>query len=125
MATQSRYSIQPWIIGGLVALSATFCAVAFIAVSRGAEISDQTRVVWLLVFSILVTLWSRSDYTVTRATGEYSYLLMFFFWPIVLLYHLVRSRGVEGLMLYVGFVSTYIAPYVAQVFAWVVRDHAS
>ena len=83
--------------------------------------------IWFLVFSVLITLWSRTDkvYPVTRATGEYSYLLMFFFWPIVLLYHLVRSRGVEGLMLYLGFASTYMAPYIAQLLAWVVGNHAS
>jgi hypothetical protein len=127
MATRSRYPIQPWIIGGLVILSATYSIIASYVVSRGAAVSDSTRVLWIVVFSILVTVWSRNDnrYVVPRATRDYSYLLMFFFWPMVLLYHLVRSRGTEGLMMYVGFLATYTAPYVIQVLTWVVNTHAS
>jgi hypothetical protein len=70
----------------------------------------------MLVFSILVTLWAWDDelYPVSRATGEYSYLLMFFFWPVVLLYHLVHSRGFRGFMMYVGFLSMNLAPYFMQ-----------
>jgi hypothetical protein len=127
MSTQSGSSIQPWIVGGLVALSATYSGIAAYATSRGSDVSESTRVLWVLVFSILVTLWSRNDkiYPVTRSKGDYSYLLMFFFWPIVLLYHLVRSRGSEGLMLYLGFIATYMAPYLSQVLVWVVGSHAS
>ena len=127
MSTQSRYRIQPWIIGGLVALSAAYSAVASYATSQGADVAESSRMVWFLVFSILVTLWSRNDklYPVTRARGEYSYLLMFFFWPIVLLYHLVHSRGAEGLMLYLGFALTYMAPYLMQVLTWAASGHAS
>lgn len=39
----------------------------------------------MVVFSILVTLWTRYDLVNgTQAQREYSYLLMFFFWVIVL-----------------------------------------
>jgi hypothetical protein len=127
VSTQSRFPIQPWIIGGLVALSAAYSFVASYAQSRGMDVAESSRVLWLLVYSILITLWSRNDkvYPVTRAKGEYSYLLMFFFWPVVLLYHLVRSRGAEGLMLYLGFALTYMAPYLMQVLIWAAKGHAS
>jgi len=120
---KAHRSLQLWIVVVLLAISAAFCVVGGVAASRGKEVSQSTDVLWTLVFSILVTLWARNDdrYPVTRSRGDYSYLLMFFFWPVVLLNHALRSRGIEGAVLYVGFMAIYFVPYFVQMAAWLAR----
>lgn len=118
---------QPWITGGLIALSAGNSVVSALTASRGTNLSESTEVLWYFVFSVLVTLWARNDIAdrAPAVSREYSHLLMFFFWPVVLPYHLLKSRGVEGLVLFIGFLAIYIAPYVVQVITWVNSTHAS
>jgi hypothetical protein len=110
-------SIQSWIICGLIGVSVAYGAVGVLAVSRGADVSDGSEVLWTVVYSVLVTLWARADGRASNVERDYSWLLMFFFWPVVLAYHLVKSRRFEGLMLYLGFMATYLAPNFAQVIA--------
>jgi len=120
---KAHRSMQLWIVAVLLIISASFCVVGGLAASRGKELSQSTDVLWTLVFSILVTLWARNDdrYPVTRSKGDYSYLLMFFFWPVVLLNHALRSRGMEGAVLYVGFMAIYSVPYFVQMAVWLAR----
>jgi hypothetical protein len=94
---------------------------------RGGSLSESTEMLWYFVFSVLVTLWARNDivHRVPPAGREYSYLLMFFFWPVVLPYHLLRSRGFEGLLLFIGFLGICVAPYVVQVVTWAYGTHGS
>jgi hypothetical protein len=122
-----RRTIKPWIELGLVFLSASYAAMAGYAVSRGNAVPERTEFVWTFVFSVLVTWWSYVDGTEGTARGkwELSALLMFFFWPVVLLYHLVRSRAVEGVMLYLGFIAVYLAPYLVQLSVWAYGTQSS
>jgi hypothetical protein len=53
-----------------------------------------------------------------NSRASYPDFLIFLIWPLMLPIHLVRSRGVEGLVLFVGFVGMYVAPYFVQVFIW-------
>ena len=116
-------SLQHWIVAVLLLISAGYCVVGGFAVSRGKEVSTSTEVLWNVAFAALVTLWSRNDdrWPITRSRGDYSYLLMFFFWPVVLLNHAIRSRGIEGLVLYLGFLGICSAPYIVQVIVYVSR----
>ena len=93
----------------------------------GSAVPERAEFLWTLVFSVLVTWWSRVDGTegAARAKWEWSALLMFFFWPVVLLYHLARSRGAEGLMLYLGFIAVYLAPYFVQLSVWAYGTQSS
>ncbi len=95
-----------------------------LAVTRGGEVSENTEMLWMLVFGILVTAWAKTDARAIRPQSEYSYLLMFFFWPLVLPYHLVRSRGLEGLVLFVGFLTICLAPNLVQIITAVYVEHA-
>lgn len=114
MEERPRIAMQSWITWGLVALSATYSAVGGYATSRGADVAEGTRILWLVVFAVLVTLWAREDRRASRTERDYSWLLMFFFWPVVLAHHLIRSRRVEGVVLYLGFVAVYLAPNYVQ-----------
>lgn len=78
------------------------------------------------MFAILVALWAKNDLA-SRAPDtarEYSYLLMFYFRPIVLPYRLVRTRGVEGAILFPGFLATCMASQIVQLFVWASRHSA-
>jgi hypothetical protein len=120
---KSHRSLQIWICAVLLAISAALSGVGALAASRGKDVSESTDMLWTFVFSVLLTLWARADdrYPVTRSKGDYSYLLMFFFWPVVLLNHALRSRGMEGAVLYVGFMAIYFVPYVVRMAVWVWR----
>jgi hypothetical protein len=54
----------------------------------------------------------------SNARNSYPDFLIFLIWPLLLPIHLVKSRGIEGLVLFVGFVGVYVAPYFVQVFIW-------
>jgi hypothetical protein len=110
--------MQSWLTSSLIALSAAYSAVVAYAVARGSAVSESTGVLWLLVFSVLITLWAREDRRATATERDYSWLLMFFFWPVVLAYHLVKSRRLEGAVMYVGFVAVYLAPNYVQLVTW-------
>jgi hypothetical protein len=111
---------------GLVAMSAGNCIVGAVAAARDASMSESTEMLWYLAFAILVTLWSKNDLASRGpdTAREYSYLLMFFFWPVVLPYHLVRTRGVEGAILFLGFLVIYMAPQIVQLYVWASRHAA-
>jgi hypothetical protein len=119
MEERRGFSMQSWITWGLIALSAVYSAVGGYATTRGADVSEGTRVLWLVVFSVLVTLWAREDRRARPTDKDYSWLLMFFFWPVVLAYHLIKTRRAEGALLYIGFVAVYLAPNYAQLTMWV------
>jgi hypothetical protein len=125
MAIRQRTSKQSWLIGGLVVLSAVNAALSAVAMKRGVSISESTHMLWYFVFSILVAVWLKNDMSEAEpaASSNYPHFVIFLFWPVLLPYHLLRSRGIEGLVLFVGFVATYIAPYFVQLVMW--AEHAS
>ena len=116
-------SLQHWIVVVLLMISAGYCVVSGFAVSRGKEVSTSIDVLWNVAFAALVALWARNDdrFPITRSKGDSSYLLIFAFWPIVLLNHAVRSRGVDGLVLYLGFLGIFFAPFLVQMVVFVSR----
>jgi hypothetical protein len=66
---------------------------------------------WMFIFSILVAMWASFD---TELSQEYKFsgygFLVLILWPLVLLYHLIKSRGIEGFLVYMGFWALYVCP---------------
>ena len=111
---------QAGITWTLLAFSAGYAVVSAFAASRHADPSQGLAIAWIAAFSVLVALWAREDNR--RGEGrprEYSWLLMIFFWPVVLAWHLVKTRGLEGFVLYLGFIAIYLAPTYLRMVAWV------
>jgi hypothetical protein len=102
-----------------MALSGAYSAAGAFAVSRGANVSESTALLWALVFSVLITLWAREDKRATKVERDYSWLLMLFFWPVVLAYHLIKGRRVEGAVMYAGFMAIFLAPPYVRLVVWV------
>jgi hypothetical protein len=125
METGRRSSRQSWLVAGLVALSTVNAIGAGVVTARGGAPSESTHMLWYFGFSVLVAVWLKNDIAErgSPATREYPNFIIFLIWPILLPYHLLKTRGVEGLLLFVGFVATYIAPYFVQLATW--ATHAS
>lgn len=111
--------IQPWIVVTLVLISAAYSAAAGYAVQAGNSLSDRTGYLWVIIFSLLVALWAKNDAESKNQQKpfEYSYFV-FLLWPAVLPYHLIKSRGMEGLVLFFGFCLVYVLPDVVAVTMW-------
>jgi hypothetical protein len=67
---------------------------------------------WNFCFAVLIAMWAVED-SKQRGMGRYMGfgLLVLLFWPLVLLYHMPKTRGVEGIVSYVGFWGLYSAPF--------------
>jgi hypothetical protein len=113
-------STQAWLLGGLVALSSLNSIFAGIAASQDVRLSESTQILWWFVFSILVAVWLKND-IVERGSDtsrQYPHFVLFLFWPLLLPYQLIASRGLEGVVLFLGFAATYMAPYLVQLVVW-------
>jgi FtsH-binding integral membrane protein len=114
-----QQNIQLWLVIGLLVISITYSVVAAIAVFKGGALSDRTGILWILCFAMLVALWAKND---ARARGEqkpfeYSYFV-FLLWPVVLPYHLIKNRGTDGLVMFLGFLAIHELPSFVAVMAY-------
>lgn len=65
---------------------------------------------WWLVASVLVALWAVYDHG-QRGAGELDWdQMLFVFWPLTLLFWLVRTRGFKGCLFYLGFWLLVVLP---------------
>lgn len=115
----NQQEIQPWIILGLLFISVFYSVVAAVAVFKGGMLSNRTGILWIVCFAMLVALWAKND---ARARSEqkpfeYSYFV-FLLWPIVLPYHLIKNRGVDGLVMFIGFLAIHELPSFVAVMAY-------
>ena len=118
-AARSRLHLrsrQAWLIGGLLALSVVNAVLYGVAASRRIELSESTEMLWLFVFSVLVAVWLKNDILErgSATSRQYPHFVLFLVWPLLLPYQLIASRGIEGVVLFLGFLAIYMAPYAAQ-----------
>ena len=111
--------IQPWLVLGLLAMSVLYTVAASYMVLHGGSLSDRNGILWVAAFAMLVALWTKNDALLRneRKPFEYSYFL-FLFWPIMLPYHLIRSRGTEGLLMFLGFLAMHEMPGAVAMTIW-------
>ena len=86
---------------------------------NGFEAGDQLFQAWRFFFAALVAMWAVEDskrFGVRRHLGFG--LIVLIFWPIVLLYHLPKTRGFKGLVNYAGFWGLYTAPFLFGLVAY-------
>ena len=103
----------------MLAGCAVYAVACAIVATRHADPPPATAIAWLVVFSVLTALWAREDRRAGAAGPGHSWLLMVFFWPVALAYHLVKTRGLEGFVLYMGFLAIYLAPNYIRWLTWV------
>ena len=110
---------QSFILLSIFLLSLTYAFVASYVVYKGGEVSEGTDLLWSFIFALVIALWTNND---AKAQGlyrpyEYSYFI-FLFWPVVLPYHLVKTRKIEGLMVFLGVLLLFVLPFFTSLFVW-------
>jgi hypothetical protein len=66
-----------------------------------------------------VALWANNDARIRgeQKPFEYSFFI-FLLWPVALPYHLIKNRGIDGLVMFIGFLALHELPSVAALFAY-------
>lgn len=87
--------------------------------SYGELVSDATQSLWSLVFVIITIIWVIADADTNNFEKPFDFgFLIYIFWPVALPYYLVSTRGVEGIVLFLGFVGIWIGPWLAGLIAY-------
>ena len=107
----SRFSTSNLVIFTMLTLSIVLTVYAILIASKGLISGSNVYTAWMLIFSILVAVWADQDkrMPVQEKFSGYSFLVLIL-WPILLLYHLIKTRGIEGFVTYSGFWALYIGP---------------
>lgn len=114
-----RSTSQRWIVLGLLLPSVTYGALAAVAIRKGVPLSGRTDFLWAVYFALLVALWTRNDARARAEQKPFEYsLFVFLLWPVVLPYHLVKNRGIDGFLMFLGFLALYALPMVVALITW-------
>lgn len=108
-------------IYALIGLAIGMGTVEVIANIQEQVVSESTQTMWGLVAAIMSVLWINNDAT-NRVDFEKPYdfgFLVYFFWLIAFPWYLYKTRGAEGLLVLLGFISIWLRPWLAGLIAYV------
>lgn len=87
--------------------------------SKGDLVSNSTQTLWALIFFILTIAWTMADAKTNDFEKPFDYgFFLYIFWPIAFPYYLYATRGIDGLVLFIGFISLWIGPWLAGLVAY-------
>jgi hypothetical protein len=96
----------------ILALSGVVCVYSVALTLLHFAMGSHLAYSWLLVFSILLSLWIHADTRLQRIHQPLDFGFIFLgFWPLALPYYLIKTRGTRGIALCAGFFATYLAPF--------------
>jgi hypothetical protein len=85
----------------------------------GKEISHSVEFLSSFFFAVCVAVWGIEDFKEYDKKPIIGYrILLLFFWPITLIYHLGATRGIDGIHSYFGFLALYMGPFVMSLYAY-------
>ena len=104
----------------LIALSICMGIIEVLMNLQGKEVSESTQLVWGIVFVMLSILWAyydadRIDFEKPLDFG----FLVYVFWPVAFPWYLVKTRGVDGVLVFFGFILIWLGPWLAGLVAYV------
>lgn len=83
-------------------------------------VSNSTQTLWGLVFLLLSILWANIDANRNSFEKPFDFgFLVYIFWPIALPWYLYTTRGVEGLLIFLGFITIWLGPWLSGLIAYV------
>lgn len=110
---------QHLIVIGLSVASVVYAIVEVIEALKEQATSVGTNIIWSIAFALLIALWSSNDAKQRDLYEPYeSSFFIFLFWPFVLPYHLVKTRGTEGFLVFLGALSLYVFPFFSGLVTW-------
>lgn len=99
---------------GMISVSALASADTVLCTAAGLEPSRAVEFLWTWSLSLLVVWWVRHDYYRSRYWPCFEYeTFMFAGWLLLLPHYLVRTRGVRGLLIFLGFMGLLLLTLVA------------
>ena len=103
----------------IFSLSVLFSAYATVLGLKGIEVGTALASTWTIVFAILVACWARADAATQKVhrTLDFSFYFLAV-WPLALPYYLIKTRRIEGLILFVGFFALYFSPLLSGLIAY-------
>ncbi len=111
---------QVLIIYGLLASSAGMGLLEIWANLRGEVVSAGTQSLWGIVYVVLSIMWSYADSKQRQFHKPYEFgFVAYVLWPVVFPWYLVTTRGVEGVVLFLGFLALWLIPWLAGLVAYV------
>ncbi len=104
----------------LIALSGCMTIIEVLLNLQGKEISLSTQSTWSIVSFFLTILWvyydaNREDFDKPFDFG----FLVYIFWPIALPWYLITTRGLKGVLIFLGFILIWLMPGLAGLIAYV------
>ena len=87
---------------------------------QGREVSELTYVIWNFIFFIFTVLWVKYDAQENHFPCPFEFdFLVYLYWPVAFPWYLIKTRGIEGILLLSGFVALLFAPWVSGLIAYV------
>ncbi len=105
----------------LVILISSFVLTIYGAVLgfREFDISNTLYTTWFFVFSVAIAYWANADAINKNELWGLDWpFYAFMFWPIVIPYYLCKTRGIDGLIQFLGFVTIYLAPFLGNLMSY-------
>lgn len=86
---------------------------------KEASVGEGLSAAWILAFAFLVALWARADAATQKVhrTLDFSFYFLAM-WPLALPYYLVKTRGPEGVIYFIGFTAIHFAPFLFGLIAY-------
>lgn len=113
-------NIPLYIIGTLIILC---FGVSFVEISlnlRQEELSKRADYAWSFFFIVLVSFWVQKDSKSADFDKPFDFgFFLYLFLPILLPYYLLRTRGIEGIVTFLGFVAIHYIPFISGLLAYV------
>lgn len=104
----------------LIFLSIAYSYVQFSLNSQNEVVSDASDAIWMFVYTVLVAIWAIKEPKQSEFEAPFEFgAFLYFAWPLVLPYYLVKTRGSEGLVLFAGFIGLYAMPFLSGLVAYV------
>jgi hypothetical protein len=107
-------------IYSLIGLS-TLMTVAEVAMNlEGQEVSDSTAFFWGAAFIILSIVWANKDAKTNNFEKPFDFgFLVYVFWPVAFPWYLVKTRGIDGVLIFLGFLFIWAVPSCFGLVAYV------
>ena len=87
---------------------------------QGKDLSLSTDTLWGIAFLITTVFWAYYDADRGDFNKPFDFgLFIYVFWPIAFPWYLVKTRGAEGALMFLGFILLWKGPWLAGLVAYV------
>ncbi|MCP5306767.1 MAG: hypothetical protein H6953_15095 [Chromatiaceae bacterium] len=107
------------ILGALLILSLGVGWLEVAATLQSDSVSESAIRIWHLVFVILSVMWVYADSKKQEFERPFEFgFIVYVLWPIVFPWYLVTTRGLEGIVLFLGFLAIWLGPWLSGLVAY-------